>query len=159
MSSKRVSARMRRIGTWGLAAAASLAAAITFTGSGSAQTTQGRIAFDRNGAIWTMNADGTNQKLVEDYFIGGDPSLSPDGQRIVFTCGADGPTEICAVDAAGGAVSMLTATGDNTSPAFSPDGQKVAFVSRRGGSADIYVMAADGSGVTQVATGDTGSDD
>jgi dipeptidyl aminopeptidase/acylaminoacyl peptidase len=161
MPSKGISTRLRRFSTWAFAAAgaAGVAAALTFSTGAAAQTAQGRIAFERGGSVWTMNADGTAQTELAQYYIGHEPSLSADGQRIVFTCGADGPTDVCAVDAAGGAVTMLTATGDNRSPAFSPDGQKVAFVSRRDGSSGVYVMDADGSNVVQLATGDAGGDE
>ena len=162
MSSKGTLARLRRFSTWAFAgvAAAGLAAALTFSGRASAQTAQSRIAFERRGSIWTMNADGTGQTELSntDAFIGHEPSLSADGQKIVFTCGGES-TNICATDAAGGNVTMLTATGDNRNPVFSPDGTKIAFTSRRDGSAGVYVMDADGSNVVQLVTGDAGGED
>src|SRR5919112_1834599 len=99
MSSKGTLARLRRFSTWAFAgvAAAGLAAALTFSGHASAQTAQGRIAFGRGGSIWTMNADGTGQTELPNTnaYIGHEPSLSADGQKIVFTCGGE-TGDICA---------------------------------------------------------------
>ena len=161
MSSKGTSARLRRFSKWVFAAAAAALSAATLISSStaSAQTAQSRIAFERGGAIWTMNADGTGQAELPNTnaYIGHEPSLSADGRKVVFTCGGEF-TDICLTDAAGGNVTMLTATGDNRSPVFSPDGMKIAFTSRRDGSAGVYVMDADGSNVAQLATGDAGGE-
>lgn len=47
---------------------------------------QGRIAFHREGAVWVMNCDGTNQRVVSNVENGGGRlSFSPDDRMIVFT--------------------------------------------------------------------------
>ena len=81
MSNTGTSTRLRRFSTWAFAgvAAAGLAAALTFSGHASAQTAQSRLAFERRGSIWTMNADGTAPvRLTQEA----GPDLSPDWQPI-----------------------------------------------------------------------------
>ncbi len=55
------------------------------------------------------------------------------------------PWQICAVDAEGANVTLLTdSAGDDMTPAWSPDGEHIVFVSTRDGNREIYVMDADG---------------
>ena len=154
----RASKRMEHLCKLAMAAAMSLAAAITLSATVSAQSAQSRIAFEREGSIWIMNADGTEQTNLTGYYFGREPSFSRDGRKIVFTCGTE-TGDICTIDSAGGEVAMLTSTGNNSSPAFSSDGKKIVFTSRRDFSAGIYVMNADGSGVVKLDTGNPGGYD
>jgi len=57
-----------------------------------------KIAFDRSNAIWTMNANGTNQTQITTPPSGTDrdPAWSPDGQQIAFR--GDGGLNIVNVD-------------------------------------------------------------
>ena len=76
-------------------------------------------------------------------------SWSPDGTRVLFTCGQR-PREICFVDADGAHEQQLTARGGTAViPTFSPDGQRIAFVAAPHGRSDkdagVYVMDADGT--------------
>src|SRR4028118_1892912 len=49
-----------------------------------------KIAFDRGGKIYTMNTDGSNQTLLGNpNVLAIDPSSSPDGTKLAFTCGAE----------------------------------------------------------------------
>ncbi|HJR08368.1 MAG TPA: hypothetical protein VJ842_13995, partial [Pyrinomonadaceae bacterium] len=97
-----------------------------------------KIAFDRGGSIYTMNADGSNQTLVGNAAVLAiDPSTSPDGTKIAFTCGSE-PFNICVMNADGSNVQSLTNENADGSPAFSPDGTKIAFTSIREGSNHIY---------------------
>lgn len=158
MSTIRTSTRLGRFGTLGVAAALSLVATLALSGTASAQAVQSKIAFERQGTIWIMNADGTGQTQLTTYVSGIEPDLSRDGRKIVFTCAGEF-TDICAIDAAGGAVQVLTATGDNRNPVFSPDGKKIAFMSRRDSTASVYVMNADGTNLARVETGDAAGND
>lgn len=89
-------------------------------------------------------------------------AVSPDGQRIAFTCKDLGPA-ICVSDRTGMDVRMLTGSDlyYEDHPTWSPDGARIAF--RRwlqGGTpgqvavTDIWVMDADGSAQTNLTNDD-----
>ena len=74
------------------------------------------------------------------------PSIAPDGSRIVFSLSDVGGHQINSVNAKAQDLKRLTdAAGMNAWPAFSPDAGKIAFGSSRTGDFEIYVMNADGS--------------
>lgn len=65
------------------------------------------------------------------------PSLSPDGERVVFCWAGD----LWAMSTEGGVAMRLTShPADERRSAFSPDGTHIAFESDRVGSRSIYVM-------------------
>lgn len=79
------------------------------------------------------------------------PSISPDGQHIVFSWRGD----LWKVPAAGGQAARLTSHGgDDHRSAWSRDGQRIAFNSDRTGHTNIHVMNADGTGIRQVTDTD-----
>src|SRR5919109_4275185 len=70
--------------TAALSAALVAPAQATFPGG------NGKIAFVRDGAIHTMNVDGTGvTRLTSDASREGEPKWSPDGSRIAFARGDD----------------------------------------------------------------------
>jgi TolB protein len=74
------------------------------------------------------------------------PSVAPDGSRVVFSLSDVGGHQINSVNSQAQDLKRLTdAAGMNAWPAFSPDAQKIAFGSSRTGDFEIYVMNADGS--------------
>jgi dipeptidyl aminopeptidase/acylaminoacyl peptidase len=111
-----------------------------------------KIAFDRNGNIYTMNPDGTNQTQISDIF-GINPALSPDGKRVAFVCGAE-PWDICTINVDGTGFAVLTDTRNNSNPTWSPDGTRIAFTSYREGDQRVYTMNADGSNVQRLIAND-----
>lgn len=120
----------------------------------------GKIAFVRGGAIWTMLADGTGQaELVYtcptvnggicDNAVG-NPTFSPSGLEIAAEYFGD----IFVVPSGGGTSRVLLPgpnnkyPGQELDPAWSPDGTKVAFEHNGnvpGSAYGIYVANADGS--------------
>ena len=121
--------------------------------------------------LYVMNADGSGQtRLTFDFFFDGNPTWSPDSQRLAFQSRADGDHEIYVVNVDG---SNLTKITDNVYadifPAWSPDGRYIAFSSNRPKSEfgkeiseaarrdfamagnpvdfEIYIMDPDGNGV------------
>ncbi len=66
---------------------------------------------------------------AEPYFLS-HPSLSPDGQTVVFAYAGD----IWSVPAAGGTAVRLTGMdGEEQRPRYSPDGRSIAFSSNQAG--------------------------
>ena len=85
-------------------------------------------------------------KAQEVYFTSS-PSLSPDGQQIVFSYDGD----LWSVDSRGGTASRLTAMeGNETYPRVSPDGRWVAFTSDVMGNSDIYIMPLAGGEIKRL---------
>jgi Tol biopolymer transport system component len=120
----------------------------------------GKIAFTRDGEIFTMNPDGSDLKQLTLTTAvrpladggGGDPRgealWSPDGTKIVFRVADRG--QICVMNADGSNQMCLTPGGESAvSPDWSPDSTQITFTQASGtGSnhrSDIYVMNADGS--------------
>ena len=69
------------------------------------------------------------------------PSISPDGQTIVFTYKGD----LYKVPAIGGAaIPLTTHTAHDFMPVWSRDGRQIAFASDRYGNFDVFVMPAEG---------------
>jgi Tol biopolymer transport system component len=79
------------------------------------------------------------------------PSLSPDGQSVVFVSRQEGNWDIYRQAAGARTAVNLTksATSFDLQPAYSPDGQQIAFRSSRNGGG-VFVMNSDGSHVTQL---------
>jgi TolB protein len=114
-------------------------------------------------AVFVMNADGSNKRNItndtsHDYF---NPSISPDGTKVVVTSNRGGGSELFVITVSNGAVSQRTVNsggdGQNWAPAYSPNGQYIAFTSTRGNVQNIWMMPA-GGGSAQRVTFDHGDD-
>ncbi|HUR66987.1 MAG TPA: S41 family peptidase [Chitinophagaceae bacterium] len=80
------------------------------------------------------------------YFLS-NPTLSPDGQTVVFSFEGD----LWKASIKDGQASRLTAMqGYETSPRISPDGKWIAFSGRQYGNADVYVMPLNGGEIKQI---------
>ena len=76
-----------------------------------------------------------------------DPSLSPDGKRMVFLKAFEGRETLFIANSDGHAEKqLLQIDGDIEDPAWSPDGLQVAYVRIEGGKKSLHVMNIDGSG-------------
>jgi Tol biopolymer transport system component len=133
----------------------------------------GRVAFQRNGEIYAVNANGTGvANLSNDNTPDtgeSDPAWSPDGTHIAFvrqhadTGGGTYARNIWVMAADGTNQHNLTPNDptattriDEEAPAWSPDGTKLAFIRRDNGnpfccpyiapSVDVWIMNADGTG-------------
>ena len=56
----------------------------SFSALAGAADLQGKIVFVRDGDIWVMSVDGSNQKQLSFTGKARSPSWSPDGERIVY---------------------------------------------------------------------------
>ncbi|HUH29588.1 S41 family peptidase [Gelidibacter sp.] len=84
-----------------------------------------------------------------------DPTISPDGQTIVFSYDGD----LWKVPSSGGDAFRLTAMeGEETLPRISPDGKWLAFSATQYGNKDIYVMPIDGGEIKQLTFHDATDD-
>lgn len=76
-----------------------------------------------------------------------DPSLSPDGKRMVFLKALEGRETLFIANSDGsGEKRLLQTSADIEDPAWSPDGRSIAYVRIEGGGKSIHVMSADATG-------------
>lgn len=115
-----------------------------WTGSG-----RGRIAFTREGNLFTIRPDGTGLRRLTRRG-GSEPAWAPSGGRIAFTRGRD----VFVMRADGSRLRRLTRKGGVT-PVWSPDGRWLLFhrtgsLSSSSGGSGVYVVRAGGGGVRRV---------
>ena len=138
----------------------------------------------REGQIWVMNADGTNQVRLASE--GAYAVWSPNSSKIAFSDGyrlfvakVDGTetTEVATrarnpswspagtqivFEGTGGEIYVTAADGSNSqllrnqgaSPVWSPDGTKIAYDNPTNNDGGIYIMNPDGTGVRQLTFDD-----
>ena len=124
--------------------------------------------------IYVANADGSDVRpLVTGPGYDAEATVSPTGDKIVFTSTRDGDPEIYTADLDGGNVTRLTHTkGYDGGPFFSPDGTKIVYRANHPEGEDelakyqeiiakglvrptrleIFVMNADGSEQRQITS-------
>lgn len=122
--------------------------------------------------LFVANADGTQlRQLTDTPGYDAEATISPMGDKIVFTSTRDGDLDIYTMDLDGSHVQRLTdGYGYDGGPFFSPDGSKIVYRANhptneqeiadykellgknliRPGLLEIWVMDADGSNKTQV---------
>ena len=104
--------------------------------------------------IFVANADGSDPAMVGRSDMDGiGPRWSPDGSRILFSCGNINPLgwDIYVMNADGSNVVRLTDRPESDGCAeWSPDGQRIAFISDVDGQAEVFVMNSDGSDVARL---------
>ncbi len=109
--------------------------------------------------ICRMNPDGGEQvrltfSLATDFY----PSVSPDGDSVVFSSRRDGRFEIYELNLATNSQTRLTdQIGSAFAPEISPDGRFIAFTNAIGGNQSIWIMNRDGSSPKRL-TDDRGED-
>ena len=113
----------------------------------------GVIAFNRDGELWLMDANGTDAyALVTSVAVTGRPSWSPDGTRLAFTGFEPGPSivlDIWIVNIDSSGLTNLThgSGGDIFSASWSPDGSQIVFA---GSDRDLWIMDVDGGERTRI---------
>ena len=93
---------------------------------------------------------------------GWNPSLSPDGNKIVYLATDNAAAMSDSVDSVGrmdiinsdgsGVTTLITAPSDTSfvEPKFSPDGQKIIFAQTDSGDIDLYTIDIDGSNLVNL---------
>ena len=107
-----------------------------------------KLAFNDNGAIAVMNADGSGRTALTPEQSSAAPDWSPEGSKIVFA-----GTEIVVMNADGTGMATITDTPGSpvsVEPSWSPDGTKIAFSTDRDGNYEIYVSNPDGTSPTNL---------
>jgi TolB protein len=109
-----------------------------------------RIAFEYNGDVFTVGADGRGRRLLVRSAL--QPAWSPDGDSIAYaSSGANVDVYVAGVD--GSHPRRLThGRGVDDTPTWSPDGRRIAYSSQRwcavrtlpGCSTQVFVMGRDG---------------
>lgn len=98
--------------------------------------------------IYLMDENGSGLRQLTNADGDGEPSLSPDGGRVVFDSSKrDGDYEIYMIHTDGsGLVRLTTHPGNDLRPSWSPDGNQILYISCSSNSiCYISVMNADGS--------------
>jgi eukaryotic-like serine/threonine-protein kinase len=103
--------------------------------------------------IALTSAAPAQMTAVTDGFGGDlDPTISPDGMRLVFTSSRAGNRHLWTARVDGAEARPLTSGNTfDERPSFSPDGQQIAFVSDRSGQRTIWIISADGGAPRKVA--------
>jgi Tol biopolymer transport system component/DNA-binding winged helix-turn-helix (wHTH) protein len=126
-----------------------------------------RVAFDRfegtnPPSIWRSELSGpggrvlSQTKIIASALYDGQPQLSPDQTKIVFSSSRSGESEIWTSDADGSNPVQLTSFGGELAgtPRWSPDGKWVVFDRRPGKHSQIYVIDPDGRNMHAITSGE-----
>ena len=147
------------------AADLSLAKQITFGSIGRmdgwygvAWTADGKLTYvvdnGENNTIWTMNADGSEQRQLIPF--GGNniyPSVTTDGRFIVFQSNRGGSFGVWRANRDGSDVLRLTDAGVAAQPDISPDGHWVVYVSSPENSGELWRITISGADPVKLADG------
>jgi serine/threonine protein kinase/Tol biopolymer transport system component len=103
-----------------------------------------------------MPSDKLNPIPITTGYTGDlDPTLSADGERLVFSSTRSGNRNLWSSRLDGTAARPLTSgAAIDERPAFSPDGQRIAFISDRSGRRAIWLINADGGAARLVTEAD-----
>lgn len=109
-------------------------------------------AIDCTLGLWTITPSGTDLRLLRDSLHWPqNPSVAPDGARIVF----EDWGVLYLMDAAGRNLQELhTGRANNIEPSWTPDGSRVLFMAADslGGPWQVYRIRPDGTGRQQLTT-------
>lgn len=103
------------------------------------------VGVNGSASIWTMDADGGNQKqLTSNGHVDIYLSVTDDGRYVVFQSNRSGSWEIWRANTDGSDMKQLTAGGMNEQPHVSPDGRWVVYTSLRDGLQTVWRVSIEG---------------
>lgn len=113
---------------------------------------QSKIAFHRDGRLWTVDSDGANVTPVSPRGLS--PKWTPNGRALVYNVVDGESSPIMLVDLATGAQKTLTgarsSVAQDYAPTVTPDGREVLFARNTPSGTDIYRMPLGGGSPTRV---------
>jgi uncharacterized repeat protein (TIGR01451 family) len=113
--------------------------------------TNGKIAFAHEGAIRTVNPDGSGLATLATAFGSNDVAWSADGKQIAYRAGAPS-FGLAVLNQDGTGLRQLVSGQGNQQPAWSADDTKLAFTKTTGSNTDLMVVNADGTGATNLTS-------
>ena len=127
----------------------------------------GKIAYNSNGVIYTINPDGSAKTKVANTYVSGDPiDYSPTGKKITYMSyegfndgketGPQKDAEIYTIKVGGGAKTNVTNNNRyDSDSSYSADGKRIAYTHWDGHDSEIYTINADGTGEFRVTNNGT----
>jgi dipeptidyl aminopeptidase/acylaminoacyl peptidase len=109
-----------------------------------------RLAYIRDGNLWTVLLDGLDDLQITSSGKDADPTWEPGGTRIAFTRKTVTGPQIWIVDTVGGPPQRLLKRASD--PTWALDGSAIAFVRRAKGNTDIWAADPDGSNVRRLTS-------
>ncbi|HUV13961.1 MAG TPA: protein kinase [Acidobacteriota bacterium] len=104
--------------------------------------------------IWKLDLETAKSESATPFIVStrfdGNPAFSRSGEKIVFTSGRSGESEIWICNLEGTSLLQLTTIGDCGSPRWSPDGNWIAFDHDVEGIYKIHVVGATGGAVRRM---------
>ncbi len=114
---------------------------------------QTRIAFARDGRVWTVDSDGAN--VIPVTASGMSPQWVPSGRALVYSVLDGARNPLMFVDLSTGSQRVLTSApnSQDVSPAVAPDGRTVVFARVSENGTDLFAMPLEGGPLRRITVG------